>query len=211
MAGHAGGGDGPHPTRTGDSIPLTAPAATAATLLPSQRGTIRRRLERRLSKAGTPREYGEVLARELCTVTGLAPQGEATPEQGKWMLKAAERIAGEHIPPDLPALAHRWVIAADVNVSEAVARHAAFRGSFRSAEGLRIDALEVSCRMCRRPFDDVAGQECEAAINNEHLRGGPIGERKKRKIVEWDRENAEHITGPTINRRGIEAVVNGEA
>jgi DNA primase len=37
-----------------------------------------------------------------------------------------------------------------------------------------------NCSQCRRTWDDVADEPCIAATSNEHLRGGPIGERKKR-------------------------------
>lgn len=47
---------------------------------------------------------------------------------------------------------------------------------------LKVDALDVYCGECKRPYDDVADQACEAAESNEHLRGGPLnGERAKRK------------------------------
>lgn len=38
-----------------------------------------------------------------------------------------------------------------------------------------------NCEQCRRPWDDVYGEPCIAAETNEHLRGGPIGVRAKRK------------------------------
>lgn len=47
-------------------------------------------------------------------------------------------------------------------------------------ERTQFHILDIHCSACRRPYDDVADEPCAAAINNEHLRGGPIGERKKR-------------------------------
>jgi hypothetical protein len=76
---------------------------------------------------------------------------------------------------------HRWVIAATVEVDTRYARRAVLRGSVRIPERTRIDALEIYCVACRRPWDDVMDEPCIAATTNEHLRGGPIGERKKRK------------------------------
>lgn len=51
------------------------------------------------------------------------------------------------------SLAHVWIVAAEIKVEERVAKLADFRGSFTTVEGTRIDALEVYCRNCRRPFD----------------------------------------------------------
>lgn len=76
---------------------------------------------------------------------------------------------------------HRWVVAATVEVDVRSARRAVLRGSIRLPEKVRIDALEVYCENCRRPWDDVLDEPCESATSTEHLRGGPIGVRKKRK------------------------------
>jgi hypothetical protein len=43
-----------------------------------------------------------------------------------------------------------------------------------------VHILETYCEACRRPWDDVADEPCIAATDSEHLRGGPIGERKNR-------------------------------
>jgi hypothetical protein len=76
---------------------------------------------------------------------------------------------------------HVWVIASTVDVTLRQARRAVLRGSIRLKQEVRIDALEVYCRACRRPWDDVLDEPCIAPVNNEHLRGGPIKERRKRK------------------------------
>lgn len=76
---------------------------------------------------------------------------------------------------------HVWVAAATVELDVRQARRAVLRGSIRLPSQRRIDVLETYCGLCRRPYDDVAGQPCVAAETTEHLRGGPIGERKKRK------------------------------
>lgn len=79
---------------------------------------------------------------------------------------------------------HQWVIAATVDATPAQASRAVLRGSVRFPERTRIDALEVYCAGCRRPWSDVVDEPCIAATTNgtpEHLRGGPIGERRKRK------------------------------
>lgn len=105
-------------------------------------------------------------------------------------------------------LAHQWIVAAEVRVSEKVAKHADLRGSFRTADGQRVDALEVYCRGCRRPYDDVADDACEAKIDNSHLIGGDPGVRKKRKVYAPE---GEVIAGPSINRMGTAAYVSGDA
>lgn len=76
---------------------------------------------------------------------------------------------------------HTWVGAATVQLDDRQALRAVLRHCVRYPRDLRIDVLEVYCSQCRRPWDDVADELCEAADSNEHLRGGPIGERKKRK------------------------------
>lgn len=75
---------------------------------------------------------------------------------------------------------HLWVGAATVELDGRQARRAVLRHSVRYPRELRINVLEVYCSQCRRPWDDVADERCAAATSNEHLRGGPIGIRKKR-------------------------------
>jgi len=84
------------------------------------------------------------------------------------------------------AAKHEWVIASTVDVTTRQARNAVLRGSIRLKEAIRIDALEVYCKACRRPWDDVLDEPCIAPVTNEHLRGGPIRERKKRKQFRHD-------------------------
>ncbi|WP_301125972.1 hypothetical protein [Streptomyces cacaoi] len=66
-------------------------------------------------------------------------------------------------PNDEPEdLSHSWVVAAEIAVQERTAKLADFRGSFTTDTGIRVDALEVYCRACRRPYEDVADADCEA-------------------------------------------------
>ncbi|MET8346755.1 hypothetical protein [Streptomyces microflavus] len=116
-------------------------------------------------------------------------------------------------PPDVaeePAvsLAHVWIVAAEIKVEERLAKLADFRGSFTTAEGTRVDALEVYCRQCRRPYEDVEDNDCEAQIDNRHLIGGDQTQRAKRKIPELP-SNAKVVPGGVIQRRGISAYVAG--
>ncbi len=76
--------------------------------------------------------------------------------------------------------AHAWVAAATVVLDVKQAKRAVLRHSIRIPKQYRIDVLDVYCAACKRVWEDVADEPCSAAINNEHLRGGPIGERKKR-------------------------------
>ncbi len=99
----------------------------------------------------------------------LKPQRIPTPDQD----------AGDG--PPVKDTSHRWIGAATVELDQKRAKHADLRGSYRTKEAERVDVLEVYCRGCRRPYEDVAGRPCEARINNEHLIGGNPGERKKRK------------------------------
>lgn len=121
---------------------------------------------------------------------------DMTPESDR-KPNMAERIAAELEENEL---AHEWITAAEVAIDAKTARRAAFRGSFRTEEGMRIDALEVYCRRCRRPQDEVADQDCAAKIDNTHLIGGDPGVRAKRihhkpigKVIK---------TGP-VDRRGL--------
>jgi hypothetical protein len=90
------------------------------------------------------------------------------------------------------AAMHHWVIASTVEVTPRQARRAVLRGSVRMPEKVRIDALEVYCKECRRPWDDVVTEPCAAAAGTEHLRGGPIGERKKRKQYRHEHDCARY-------------------
>ncbi|OVZ99583.1 hypothetical protein B9W64_37310 [Streptomyces sp. CS159] len=101
-----------------------------------------------------------------------------------------------------------WVVAAEVEVVPKVAKVADYRGSFKATEGQRIDALEVYCKGCRRPYDEVTGQDCAAKIDNRHLIGGDQSTRAKRKVPVPPR-NARVVPGGRIQRRGIEAYVGG--
>lgn len=87
--------------------------------------------------------------------------------------------------PGLPSQAisrkHRWVVAATIVVSETLARQGDRRGTVRLDKEIKVDVLETYCEQCRKPYDRVAGQPCEAAVTRDHLIGGPTGERKKRK------------------------------
>ncbi|NUK01220.1 hypothetical protein HRW23_12115 [Streptomyces lunaelactis] len=61
---------------------------------------------------------------------------------------------------------HTWVVAAEIVVDDAVACIAAFRGSLRTKTDRRVDALDTYCRACRRPYADVFGSDCAAAVDN---------------------------------------------
>ncbi|MGW0562929.1 hypothetical protein ACWDZ4_20475 [Streptomyces sp. NPDC003016] len=106
------------------------------------------------------------------------------------------------------SLAHVWIVAAEIKVEERTAKLADFRGSFTTVSGTRVDALEVYCRHCRRPYEDVADTDCEAQIDNRHLIGGDQTQRAKRKVPELP-TNAKVITGGVVPRRGIGAYVAG--
>ncbi|MDV6291296.1 hypothetical protein R2F25_38440 [Streptomyces sp. UP1A-1] len=118
---------------------------------------------------------------------------------------------GPSVPPieeKKPDLSHVWVVAAEIEVTPKIASVADYRGSFKTAEGQRVDALEVYCKGCRRPYDEVRGDDCAAKIDNTHLIGGDQTKRAKRKVP-TPPPNARLISGGTINRRGIGAYVAG--
>jgi len=78
---------------------------------------------------------------------------------------------------DVVITTHEWVGAAYVALNKPEAKYAARRGSIRVAEKTRVEVLDVYCTLCRLPYDDAKDQPCTLT---HHLRGGPIGERKKR-------------------------------
>ncbi|MFD8423502.1 hypothetical protein [Streptomyces sp. NPDC059466] len=111
-------------------------------------------------------------------------------------------------PDEVDTLAHVWIVAAEIKVEDRIAKTADFRGSYTADSGTRVDALEVYCRSCRRPYEDVSGKDCEALVDNRHLIGGDQTVRAKRKVPEPP-PNAKVIPGGTIQRRGIGAYVSG--
>ncbi|MFF3675929.1 hypothetical protein ACFYYS_18395 [Streptomyces sp. NPDC002120] len=119
------------------------------------------------------------------------------------------------ITPDPPKpkkdLSHTWVVAAEVPVAPRVASIADFRGSFKATEGMRIDALEVYCKGCRRLYDEVKGSDCDAKVDNQHLIGGDQTKRAKRNIPKPPPPSAKIIPGGRIDRRGISAYMSGVA
>ena len=111
-------------------------------------------------------------------------------------------------PETKPDLSHVWVVAATIEVTPKIASVADYRGSFKATEGQRIEALDVYCDGCRRPYDEVKGDDCAAKIDNTHLIGGDQTKRAKRKVP-TPPPNARLISGGTINRRGIGAYMSG--
>ncbi|RZU28311.1 hypothetical protein EV284_6477 [Streptomyces sp. BK022] len=106
-------------------------------------------------------------------------------------------------------LSHVWVVAAEVEVEPKIAKMADSKGSFKTPEGMRVDALDVYCRECRRPYDEVRGEDCAAKIDNRHLIGGDQSVRAKRKPAPAPPKNARIIPGGRINRRGVDAYMSG--
>lgn len=120
----------------------------------------------------------------------------------------APEPAAKQIPEKAPDLSHVWVVAAEVEVTPKIAKIADHRGSFKTVEGQRIDALEVYCKGCRRPLDEVTGEDCSAKVDNRHLIGGDQSTRAKRKIPKPP-PASRLVPGGHIQRRGIEAYVGG--
>lgn len=75
---------------------------------------------------------------------------------------------------------HQWLAATNIPITEKMAVHGHRRGTVRVETGDKVDVLQVYCSQCRRAFEDVQGRPCAASFNNDHLIGGPTGERKKR-------------------------------
>lgn len=113
-------------------------------------------------------------------------------------------------PPTVPEadLSHAWIVAAEIQVEPRIASIADFRGSFKTAAGQRVDALEVYCKGCRRPYEDVKGKDCAEKVDNRHLIGGDQSVRKKRKLPPPPK-GTRIIPGERIQRRGIGAYMAG--
>ena len=75
---------------------------------------------------------------------------------------------------------HVWVVASLIRVDARQAARSVLRHSLRFPKEIKVNVIETYCEQCRRPWDDVVDELCVAAEGNEHLRGGPIGKRKKR-------------------------------
>lgn len=99
---------------------------------------------------------------------------------------------------------HQWVAATTIDVNEHLARRGSSRGTMRVPADTAVDVLEVYCAMCKRPYEDVADRPCSAAAGTEHLRGGPIGERKKRKHThDCEQVGCDLLTAATAAASGM--------
>ncbi|SEE84588.1 hypothetical protein SAMN05216483_6763 [Streptomyces sp. 2131.1] len=136
------------------------------------------------------------------------PAPEPAPEAASVALRESDIEGASAKPEPETDLSHVWVVAATIEVTPKVASVADYRGSFKATEGQRIEALDVYCDGCRRPYDEVKGDDCAAKIDNTHLIGGDQTKRAKRKVP-TPPANARIISGGTINRRGIGAYMSG--
>ncbi len=118
----------------------------------------------------------------LLTVT----EGARVPQHPDEPMTERERLR-------VTAATHTWVGAAHIPLSATQARTADLRAALTIRADTKVQIIDAYCTGCRRNFEACAHEPCPAkeSRENEHLRGGPIGERKKR--------------GPQ-GRRGQEAV-----
>ncbi|MER5737357.1 hypothetical protein ABT117_16985 [Streptomyces sp. NPDC002262] len=128
----------------------------------------------------------------------------------------AKKAPAPTAPPAPPAkkkakksdVAHVWVVAAEIVVTPRIASIADYRGSFKTEAAQRVEALEVYCKGCRRPYDEAKGEPCAAKIDNTHLIGGDQTTRAKRKTPAAPPQ-ARLIPGQKIERRGLDAYITG--
>lgn len=80
------------------------------------------------------------------------------------------------------AATHTWVGAATIPLSTAQANTANLRAALTIKADTKVYVIDAYCAGCHRNWEAVIGIECPAkeSRENQHLRGGPIGERKKR-------------------------------
>jgi len=147
-------------------------------------------------------------ARVSSPAPASVPAPEALGETQTLWESALEGPPVASAPEEKPDLSHTWVVAATIEVTPKIASVADYRGSFKATEGQRIEALDVYCDGCRRPYDEVRGNDCAAKIDNTHLIGGDQSKRAKRKVP-TPPPNARIISGGSINRRGIGAYMSG--
>ena len=77
---------------------------------------------------------------------------------------------------------HEWVGAGIPRLDARDASFANRHGRVTLSVDTVVDVIDVYCAVCRRTYDDVAGEACEpAATGNAHLLGGPTTGRKKRR------------------------------
>ena len=105
------------------------------------------------------------LQESLCS--WLAPDVALAPETKTVVEPTPEPDSPAETPAEdeKPDLSHVCV-AAEIEVTPKIAKVADYRGSFKATEGQRIDALEVYCKGCRRPYDEVTRLDCAAKIDN---------------------------------------------
>lgn len=80
----------------------------------------------------------------------------------------------------LTAATHSWVGAVTIPLSPGQARTGNLRAAVTLKADTKVHVLDAYCSACKRNWEAVAREECPAKVANEHLRGGPIRERKKR-------------------------------
>lgn len=79
---------------------------------------------------------------------------------------------GVYLMPRVITEAHQWVVAANIDVSDKQAKYAVRRGNVVVEGPVKVEALLVSCAMCRKPYEAVADEPCPAYVDNRHLIGG---------------------------------------
>lgn len=77
---------------------------------------------------------------------------------------------------------HQWVGAATIPLTLGQARTVDLRAAVTIKADTRVMVLDAYCGRCKQNWEACAHKPCPAVDpqTNEHLRGGPIGERKKR-------------------------------
>lgn len=80
------------------------------------------------------------------------------------------------------AATHTWVAAAELPLTAQQARTGYLRAALTIRADTKVQIVDAYCSACRRNFEACAHLDCPARTiqTTEHLRGGPIGERKKR-------------------------------
>jgi hypothetical protein len=110
---------------------------------------------------------------------------------------------------------HDWEGAAYLSLTEKQAARAAVQqeGIVRVKAGDEgvFRVIEVVCRQCRRPWEDVHHDDgtVDDCVIGIHLRGGPIGERKKRKGVVVDGGDTAYPIEDTPIYRDVEGDMRG--
>lgn len=85
---------------------------------------------------------------------------------------------------------HVWVGAATLAIPIGVVRQAFRRRIFIVRKNDKVSIEEVYCNNCRVTYERAVGKPCQAAESREHLIGGPIGDKRVKRVDDGEQLRA---------------------